>query len=726
MASNIPYLKGVRTRYVNILKRETNVALDLLSIDTRLIDETELILKINNCVERLQLYCDKVENQTEKLAEAVGDKDTDLTDLLVSENESVCDKALECVLNLKHFKETVSLSKMMAADKKEKYGLDQIVELQKQMNSIVVDQMKAQHEFLEKQELKEKELATTVKLPKLDMISFSGDKLRWTEFWDAFENAVHNNKKLSNIEKFNYLKGKLSGEAHRAILGLALSKENYEVAIGILKERFGNSQEVIDLHYNQMINLFPATNTTASLRGLLDKMERHLRSLDVLKQNINQDVFVSMIRAKLPEEVLLQLEMLNGATNKWTVDSLRGRLNEYIIAREHSEKKASSVEPSSKKSVQPQFGNKQRQGHTHNNNRNFHSKPVGQKASSVFEHTTMKPKVSSAEALVVNTKQSSPTRFYDQCRYCDERHWSDECTKYSTLDERKKRLRDSCFKCLKVGHMSKDCKKIKTCVYCGESNSHHRSLCPKQFKGNVSGAHLTEEVSAMSREESSDQKESVLISSGEMVLMQTAKAEIKNPIANKSEVVRILLDSGSQRTYITEKLAEQLQLPKDKEEEIKLVTFGSDRYKTIKTIQTQISLKLKNGQYLDIGANIVPVISGTIQRNSMKLCSSENMQHLVSSLDLADSIPTESEPSTVELLIGNDYYLDILLSQKIEVQPGLYLLASKLGWILAGRTSEPSNGSNEASMLILTYGSNITNSNVFTNADSAPPRKPDF
>ena len=40
-------------------------------------------------------------------------------------------------------------------------------------------------------------------------------------------------------------------------------------------------------------------------------MERHIRSLEVLKQNINRDVFASMIQAKLPEEILLQLEILN-------------------------------------------------------------------------------------------------------------------------------------------------------------------------------------------------------------------------------------------------------------------------------------------------------------------------------------------------------------------------------------------------------------------------------
>lgn len=334
----MPYLKGVRTRYVNILTKETQIGLDILASDIELIDETELTLKINKCIERLQSYCEKVENQTDKLAEAIGDSDTELTQQLITENESVCDKAMDCVLNLKQSKEEISLTKVKEAEAKEKVGLNQIVELQKQMNSIVVTQLKQQNEFLEKQEIKAKELATTVKLPKLDMITFFGDKLKWTEFWDSFECAIHNNKTLSNIEKFNYLKSKVSVEAKSAILGLSLSNEDYQVAIDILKDRFGNSQEVIDLHYNKMINLYPATNRTSSLGVLLDNMERHIRSLEVLKQDINQDVFVSMIRAKLPEEVLLQLEILNGARNKWTVENLRVRLHEYVTAREHSEK----------------------------------------------------------------------------------------------------------------------------------------------------------------------------------------------------------------------------------------------------------------------------------------------------------------------------------------------------------------------------------------------------
>ena len=118
----------------------------------------------------------------------------------------------------------------------------------------------------------------------------------------------------------------------KAIFGLLLSNDNYDIAIDILKTRFGRDQELINLHYTQLINLQIANNKTSSLRSLLCDIEKHLRCLPVLKQNIEQDVFVAMIRAKLPEDVLFQLETVNGSKNKWTVEKLGERLDDYITA----------------------------------------------------------------------------------------------------------------------------------------------------------------------------------------------------------------------------------------------------------------------------------------------------------------------------------------------------------------------------------------------------------
>lgn len=87
---------------------------------------------------------------------------------------------------------------------------------------------------------------------------------------------------------------------------------------------------------------------------------------------------------------------------------------------------------------------------------------------------------------------------------------------------------------------------------------------------------MTEKISEFSGYDACAE-EKALESSEKRVLVQTAKAEVKNKNNLKHQEVRILFDSGSQRTYVTENLAEKLQLSKKGEEELKLETFGSDK-----------------------------------------------------------------------------------------------------------------------------------------------------
>ena len=166
--------------------------------------------------------------------------------------------------------------------------------------------------------------------------------------------------------------------------------------------------------------------------------------------------------------------------------------------------------------------------------------------------------VGSAEALVATTQQSSvQQRYYNQCRYCEKRHWSDECPNFRTINEGKQQLKDSCYRCLKVGHVAKECALNRTCVYCGEANAHHRSLCPIKFKPKISNAYLSSEINE-GVNECNQVEENVLMSSVEIVLMQTPTTNMKNLNDSRSKHTRILLDSGFQRTYITENLAEKL------------------------------------------------------------------------------------------------------------------------------------------------------------------------
>ena len=100
--------------------------------------------------------------------------------------------------------------------------------------------------------------------------------------------------------------------------------------------------------------------------------------------------------------------------------------------------------------------------------------------------------------------------------------------------------------------------------------------------------------------------ENSIISSGEMVLMQTAKANIKNHVNGIRQNARILLDSDSQRTYITESLAKKLNLTLRNKDKFMLVTFDSAKPKRKESRNTKLDIVLKDGSILTISANVVP------------------------------------------------------------------------------------------------------------------------
>jgi deoxyribodipyrimidine photolyase len=78
------------------------------------------------------------------------------------------------------------------------------------------------------------EQVSGVKLPKLEIKKFDGNLAKWREFWDSYECAIHKNDKLSEIDKFSYLRGLLEGQASTEIAGFALTGVNYKEAVDLL------------------------------------------------------------------------------------------------------------------------------------------------------------------------------------------------------------------------------------------------------------------------------------------------------------------------------------------------------------------------------------------------------------------------------------------------------------------------------------------------------------
>ena len=670
------YLRRNRTLYRNLLDKEIFAGRSLLQKDLSELDVKVLSNKVDTCINRLNEWINKLDGTDERISQ----ENPEELEQLMTEDSILMESAFECRGELESF--CKSLEDMMSALS---HSFSLATEADTDMSQIQT----------QLQQMKIGQHHVSIKLPKLEIPMYNGEKLRWTEFWDTFETTIHQNPTLSDIEKLHYLNSKLTGKAKDAVSGILLSNENYSVAVTLLKDRFGHKQSVINCHYTGLINVPPAVKTSKGLRILYDEAEKHLRSLEALKQDINQKVFISIITSKIPKNVLVQLEIQKGAKNEWTVSKLRELFNDYISAREKAEEQTN----------------------------------VGNSANS---HEPSPPLRPSAEALMaaprIQSRQFDRRKPYVACRYCKGRHWNDECPNYPTVEARKQRIKGSCFICLKQGHKTNDCTLSKDCYYCHQANNHHRSLCPQKFNPTrefmKESVHLVEENS---QEEESDITENVLLSSGESVLMQTAKTKVNNPITNSQQTVRLLLDTGSQRTYVTESLAKSLNLKMGEPNDITLVTFGSKKPQRIKSPSTTIGITLRNGSTLQINANVIPSITGTVFRGPIHLGSLQKGDKFLDQFDLADTLPHQRESSTIDILVGNDYYLDLLLSRKVEVQPGLYLLESKLGWLLSGRTSNNDIKRQESSLLVLTYGTDIEReTDIFTSADKSLPVKPDL
>jgi hypothetical protein len=120
------------------------------------------------------------------------------------------------------------------------------------------------------------------KLQKLSLSRFEGNILKWQGFYDDFKSAIDSNDTISAVEKFQYWRGQVSGEAAKAIEGLPLTEGNYEHAIALLLERYGQPHKVINAYMKALWELQNPSETIQGLRSFHDNLETHLRGLTSL------------------------------------------------------------------------------------------------------------------------------------------------------------------------------------------------------------------------------------------------------------------------------------------------------------------------------------------------------------------------------------------------------------------------------------------------------------
>ena len=123
---------------------------------------------------------------------------------------------------------------------------------------------------------------------------------------------MDSSKTLPDVQKFNYLKSSLVGEASQLTSYLPLSKTNYKIALEILIDHYDNQRPIVNTHLAAIFSLKPLLRESAQqLRMLLVAFEDNLMAIQALKVYVTSSdfVWVHVLTKKLDPESRRQFEL---------------------------------------------------------------------------------------------------------------------------------------------------------------------------------------------------------------------------------------------------------------------------------------------------------------------------------------------------------------------------------------------------------------------------------
>ncbi len=257
-----------------------------------------------------------------------------------------------------------------------------------------------------------------------------------------------------------------------------------------------------------------------------------------------------------------------------------------------------------------------------------------------------------------------------------------------------------CFNCLWKGHSAKDCTNTRKCRHC--QGKHHQSICPRNQK--VEDPKTTKQPKDEERTTTATR-----ICKG-TVLLQTARARATN--GARSIPVRVLFDTGSQRSYITNSTQAKLKLEPVRKETLYLNTFGDNKCKRQSCEVYKFNIESRNGsEKIELSGINFPIICSPL--NSMV---NTNYAHL-EGLELAD-FGDDDKDNTIDILIGADHYWDVVTGDVVKGESGPTAVSSKPGWLLSGRIPKSVESQDPTVSNLILAGESYNTSRYFT--DTVP------
>lgn len=480
---------------------------------------------------------------------------------------------------------------------------------------------------------------TSVKLPAIQLPQFNGNYESWLGFRDTFMSLIHDNDTISPIQKYHYLRACLEGSAYETIRALEFSASVYESAWNLVCNRFNNSRSLIRNHVKAILSM-PTLykENSKEIRTFTDSLSNHLSALKGLKQPVDSWNTILLISTteKLDKisarewegKIISDFSELSDNDNSPSIDDLVGFLRTKANLLEQLENRRENVD----------------------HKRQFDVKPK--------------------RSLLATTNNYS-------CYNCKGPHAIWNCEGFLKMNPR---LRNDlvkqlglCFNCLSSNHSYKKCKGYG-CKVC--KRKHNTLLHAPDVETKETASSKTDAEGASLPISTVSSHSSLSSSSRSIILLSTAVVNIVAADGNVQKC-RALLDSGSESSFITKALVEQLGL---ETEDANISLIGINLVSS--PINYKCSAKITS-TCSNFTANLELLILSKLTSKLPLFSFDKSLLNIPNGLSLAD--PYFNESDDIDLLIGSDIFWKLIQNGNISLGKGKPTLQNtSLGWIISG------------------------------------------
>lgn len=475
--------------------------------------------------------------------------------------------------------------------------------------------------------------------------TFDGSYEKWYSFKSMFTTVMDRYQQEDPALKLYHLRNCLVGQAAGIIDQDLVNNNDYDAAWMVLKQRFEDKRIIIDKHVENLFNLPKVgQENAANIRKMIDTCTKNveaLKNLDLPVAGLGEQMLVNLIAAKMDKKLRVA----------WEARQKKEVLPTYVATLDFL-----------------------------------------QEQCRIYEKIDTKPTMESVRTKAMakghTLVSTSELKSEHKCPVCKAHHelWKCEAFKNKSVSDKYDVLKKfgSCFNCLTKGHRTGACSSSNSCRECGKRHhtllhvdgSSNKAPTPKPAEDSTTAVVKPDETTNVNKRAETMALCASVSGTRKQTLLSTAVVLVHG-LCNTPYPCRVLLDSASQMNFVTERFANLLSL---KSEPADFTVSGLNGNNTRIRRMLRTTIGSRHGSYtIDMDLLVTPRITGDLPVKSFDVSN----WPISSEQKLAD--PTFYKRGRVDMLIGAEYFWDLLENDRINLGPNLpALMNTKFGWIAGG------------------------------------------